>query len=149
MRECKFFGQLLNPEGMNINPKKFNAIMWMRVPKCKKELKCFQGMVNYLKCYSSQLKWVAEPFKELIRNDTLCCLKSKHKNVFKAIKEDLTKTPVWHTLTQSQIMSSNCMDPWKAWMLSCCKGVGLSYRYPEQSCQQWPATLTSRENCST
>ena len=61
MRECKFFGQLLILEGMSINLMKVEAIRQMGTLKCKKELESFQGMVNYLKCYSSQLTQVAEP----------------------------------------------------------------------------------------
>ena len=37
---------------------------------------------------------VAEPLKELLRNDMLWCWESKHQEAFKAIKEELTKTPV-------------------------------------------------------
>ena len=33
MRECKFFGQLLMPEEMNINPKKVDAIRQMEASK--------------------------------------------------------------------------------------------------------------------
>ena len=64
----------------------------MGVPKCKRELEGFQGMVNYPGCYSSQLTQVAELLKELLGNDMLWVWKSKHKKEFEAIKEELTKT---------------------------------------------------------
>ena len=62
--------------------------------KFKKELEHFQGMVNYLKHYSSQLTQVTEPLTELLRKDILWCWESKHQEAFKTIKEELTKTPV-------------------------------------------------------
>ena len=37
---------------------------------------------------------MAEPLKELLRNDTLWCLESKHQGIFESIKEELTKTPI-------------------------------------------------------
>ena len=61
----------INPRGMGINLKKVNAIKQMAATKCKNELEHFQGMVNYLKCYSSQLLEVIEPLKDLLGNDTL------------------------------------------------------------------------------
>ena len=66
----------------------------MDASQSKKELDNFQGMVNYLKQYSSRLTQVAEPSEELPRNDTLWCWQSKHQEAFKAIKEELIKTPV-------------------------------------------------------
>ena len=39
------------------------------VPQSKKELESFQGMMNYIKWYSSRLTRVAEPLKELLRKD--------------------------------------------------------------------------------
>ena len=51
-------------------------------------------MVNNLKQYSSRLTQVVEPLRELWRNNTLWCWESKHQQAFKAIKEELTKTPV-------------------------------------------------------
>ena len=50
-------------------------------------------MVNYLKCYSSQLTQSVEPLKELLRNDMLWCGEFKHQEAFEAIKEELIKTP--------------------------------------------------------
>ena len=48
--------------------------------------------VSYLKHYSSHLTQLVEPLKELLRNDTLWCWKTKHQNAFEAIKDVLTKT---------------------------------------------------------
>ena len=94
MRECWFFGYLLTLEGMSIIPKKVNDIMQLGAPKCKKELESFQIMVNYLKHYASWLVHVAEPLKELLRNEMLQCWESKDQEAFKAIKEELAKTRV-------------------------------------------------------
>ena len=93
-KECKSFGKLPTPEDMNIDQKKVKAIMKIDALQSKKELESFQGMVNCLKQYSSRLMHMAEPLKELLRNDTLWCWESKYQEAFEAIKEELTKTLV-------------------------------------------------------
>ena len=91
-RECNFFGKLLTSEWMRINLNKVNAIRQMGAAKCRKELVSFQGMVNYLNHYPSWLTQVAEPLKELLRNDMLWYWECKHLEAFEVIKEELTKT---------------------------------------------------------
>ena len=83
-----FFGQILTQYGMSVNLKKVNAIKQMGASKCEKELKTFPGMVDYLNCYSSQLTKVAEPLKELLRDNTLWCWESKQQKAFGAIKKN-------------------------------------------------------------
>ena len=114
MKECKFFGQLFIPEGMSIDQKKGGAIRQRDVPQSKKELERFHGMINYLKWYSSRLKQVAELLKELLRNDTLWCWESKDQEAFKAIKEELTKTPVlaYFDLKGEQCHSGGQIHEW-------------------------------------
>ena len=63
MKECQFSGQLLTSEDISINQTEVNAIMKMDAPQSKKDMESFQGMVNYLKWYSSRLKQVAEPIE--------------------------------------------------------------------------------------
>ena len=55
----------------------------MDAPQCKKELESLQGIMNYIKYSSSQLTQVAEPLKELLRNDMLWCWESKHQEHLK------------------------------------------------------------------
>ena len=59
------------PDAINADPKKVNASRQIDALQCKWKPKSFQGMVNYLKNYSSRLTQLAEPLKELLRNDTL------------------------------------------------------------------------------
>ena len=93
-QQCRFFGQVLTPEGMSIDPKKVEAIRQMQPPQARKDLESFQGMVKYLKHYSNNLTKLAEPLKELLQNDTLWHWEPRHQRAFDAVKEELTKTPV-------------------------------------------------------
>ena len=67
----------------------------MIAPQCKKELKSFQSIVNYLKCSSNQLTQLAESLKELLRHETLWNWETKHQNIFETKKYELTKTSVF------------------------------------------------------
>ena len=62
-RECKFFLQLLTPDGIGVDPRKVAAIRQMDAPQCKRVLKSFQGMVGYLQHYSSQCTQLVESLK--------------------------------------------------------------------------------------
>ena len=67
--KCDFFGQIITPEGMKVEDRKVEAIKQMKVPKDKKALQSFQGMVNYLKRCSGKLTRLFEPLKPLLREE--------------------------------------------------------------------------------
>ena len=89
-----FFGKLLTQDGVSIDPKKVKAIRQIDALQCNRELKSFQDMVDYLKHYSNCLIQLAEPLKELLRNNKLWCWEIKYQKAFEAIKDELTKTLV-------------------------------------------------------
>ena len=45
---CKFFGQKLTLDGLNVDKSKIEAIVKMSPTKTETDLKSFLGMVNYL-----------------------------------------------------------------------------------------------------
>ena len=59
----KVLGQLLTPDGISVDPTKFDAFRQMVAPHCKRELENFQDIVNYLKYFICQLTQVAETLK--------------------------------------------------------------------------------------
>jgi len=70
------------------------AIKQMKATKDKKALQSFQGMVNYLKRYSSKLTRLFEPLQPLSREETEWTWDYSHQDAFDAIKEELSRTPV-------------------------------------------------------
>ena len=46
--DCKFFEHRLTPDGINVDPKKIEAIIQMDPPQNVANLQSLSGMVNYL-----------------------------------------------------------------------------------------------------
>ena len=116
--KCNFFGQIITPEGMKIDDKEVEAIKQMKASKDKKALQSFQKMIrignkylnnrrliehpiaycniplNYLKRYSAKLTRLFEPLKPLLREEMEWTWNSSYQDVFDAIKEELSRTPV-------------------------------------------------------
>ena len=92
--ECNFFGEKLTPQGMEVDPKKVQAISEMKPPMNKTELQSFLGMVNYLKRYSCKLTEITGPLRNLVKADSIWSWESSQQEAFEAVKAEVTKTPV-------------------------------------------------------
>ncbi|PFX13192.1 Retrovirus-related Pol polyprotein [Stylophora pistillata] len=88
------YRMIITPEGMKSDDKKVEAVKQMKAPKDKKVLQSFQGMVNYLKRYSTKLTRLFESLRSLPREETEWTWDSSHQDAFDAIKEELSRTPV-------------------------------------------------------
>ena len=56
-----FFGKVVSREGIQPDPQKIKALTDMPVPKNKKELQAFLGIINYLGKFSPGMVEVCEP----------------------------------------------------------------------------------------
>ena len=92
--ECKFFGQVLTPEGIKIDPDKIKAIQDMQPPSNKQELESYLGMVNYLKRHSFKLTQLTRPFVDLMKKHAIFSWQSKHQGAFEEIKKVITNAPI-------------------------------------------------------
>ena len=113
-RECKFFKEVSHPGWHECRS---NEGWCYQVGGCstvQNRTWKFQGMVNYLKHYSSQLTQLAEPLKELLRNDTLWCSETKHQKAFETIKDELMEASVLAYFDQRQTTSYKWVGPWRA-----------------------------------
>jgi hypothetical protein len=91
---CKFFGQVLTPEGIKIDPDKVRAIQEMHTPSNKQELESYLGLVNYLKRHSYQLTHLTKPFNDLMQKNAKFSWESSQDEAFQAIKKVITSAPV-------------------------------------------------------
>ena len=98
--ESVSFWAASHPRWHEVRLKEVSAIRKMDTPQWNRKPESFQGMVNYLKHYSSRLTQLAEALKDNQSNDTLWCWKAKHQETFEAISDDLTKTPFVSILWQ-------------------------------------------------
>ena len=92
--DCKFFGQMLTPDGIKIDPDKINAIVSMERPNNKHELESYLGMVNYLKRHSYELTRLTRPFASLMQKHAIFSWQSQHEDAFNEIKQVISNAPV-------------------------------------------------------
>ena len=92
--DCKFFGHRLTPDGIKVDPKKIEAIIQMDPPQNIASLQSFNGMVNYLKKFSSLLSEFSEPLRRLCKSGVQWAWKSEQQNAFEAIKQVIMALPV-------------------------------------------------------
>ena len=92
--ECKFFGQMLTPNGIQIDPEKVDAIQRMQRPRCKQELESYLGMINYLKRHSYELTRLTRPFMDIMKKNAMFSWESHHEQAFNDIKQVISSAPV-------------------------------------------------------
>ena len=89
-----FMGHLLTPKGLKPNPRKVEAILEMPSPTDVKGVKRFLGMGNYHAKFLPLLSDMTQPLRKLEEKDVEWCWLEQHEQVFKTVKEYLTKAPV-------------------------------------------------------
>ena len=94
VRECKYIGHTLTPEGIRPDVEKVKAIVDMTSPTDVKELHRLQGMVTYLSKFVPNLADLTAPLRHLLRRDTTWTWTSHHERVFQNIKQAVTSAPV-------------------------------------------------------
>ena len=60
------FGEVVSRQGIQPDPQKVRALTEMQVPKNKKELQAFLGIINYLNKFSPGALEVCEPLRKLM-----------------------------------------------------------------------------------
>ena len=92
-KRVKFFGQNISADGIGINETTVEAIETMKAPKDKATLQSFLGLVNYMKKFSQNLSQFSHPLRELVKQHTIFQWESHHDDAFKAVKDELSRTP--------------------------------------------------------
>jgi hypothetical protein len=92
----KFLGFIVHEKGIEIDPKKIEAIRSVKAPTCKKDLQKFLGKVKYLRRFICNLSGKVHAFTPLLRlkNDIDFTLGAKQQEAFDETKSYLTSPPV-------------------------------------------------------
>jgi hypothetical protein len=78
----KFYGHILSSNGVSADPAKVEAIDRIPIPKDKKHMLTFLGMVTYLSRFLPKLSSITEPLRRLTCADENYQLTKKHIEVF-------------------------------------------------------------------
>lgn len=94
MKEIVYMGHKISQNGYSPDNSKIKAITEMSIPKNKKELQTFLGMVTYVGKFIENLSNITAPLRILLKNYVPWVWEKQHSDAFNKLKEVLVKQPV-------------------------------------------------------
>ena len=92
--EVEYLGFVVCEEGIKTNPKKNEKINNFPIPKDKKELRAFLGLISYYRKFIKKLAHIAKPLYELLKKDKEFIWTNREQKTFQMLKERLLKAPI-------------------------------------------------------
>ena len=92
----KFLGFIIHEKGIEIDPKRVEAMKHVEAPTCKKDLQKFQGKVNYLRRFIFNLSGKIDSFTPIFRlkDEANFTWGAELQEAFEKIKKYLSSPPV-------------------------------------------------------
>ena len=91
--EVKFLGHVINKDGIHADPEKTKAIRDFGIPKDRKGLRRFFGMVNYLGKFTATLAQDSSSLRLLLHQDSDWIWSTQQNNEFEYLKDKLSHAP--------------------------------------------------------
>ena len=92
--EVNFYGETYTTDGHKPAQNKITAIGKMPSPGSKKEVQSFIGMINYLSKFSPRLTELAEPIRELMKENIPFNWGPEHQESFTMLKKEIIRASV-------------------------------------------------------
>ena len=86
-REVKFLGKICDERGVRLDPATTDAILGMRTPADKSQLRSFLGHISYISRHIPDLKSARAPLDKLIRPDVPFAWNDEHAKAFEKCKQ--------------------------------------------------------------
>ncbi|KAL7286467.1 hypothetical protein TKK_0019413 [Trichogramma kaykai] len=93
-RKVRYLGHILSEEGLQVDPKKTEAVVRFPTPKTVKNVRQFIGLAGYYRRFIEKFATIAKPLFKLLQKDTPFIWNEKAQKVFDTLKTCLTTTPV-------------------------------------------------------
>lgn len=88
-KEITYLGHLITENGVKPNPKKTVAVKNFPVPKTKKNVKQFLGLVGYYRRFIENFSQIAKPLTLLLKNETTFIWLSLHQKAFETLGDQI------------------------------------------------------------
>ena len=88
--EMTFFGYKVSRDGVDIEAQKVKAVLEAREPETATEVRSFLGLVNFSARFIPDLSTIAEPLRQLTRNDVPFEFDKKERDAFNKLKQAIT-----------------------------------------------------------
>jgi hypothetical protein len=89
-----YFGFILSPDGLKMDPKKIQTILDWPEPRKIKELQSFLGFANFYQRFISDYSDIVVPLTRLLRKDTAWTFPDPAREAFDNLKKAFTSAPV-------------------------------------------------------
>ena len=92
--EVDFFGKTYTTDGCKPAQSKVPAIVEMQATTCKKQVKSFIGMVNYLSKFLVRLSELVEPIRELSKDKVSLNWGPEHQEALNQMEKEIVRAPI-------------------------------------------------------
>lgn len=92
-REILFLGQILNENGISIDPQRIEALVKFPPPENKTELLRFTGMINFIARHIPNRSQIMEPLNALLKQDVSYIWGEHQREAFNNIKKLISEAP--------------------------------------------------------
>ncbi|XP_016173185.1 uncharacterized protein LOC107615654 [Arachis ipaensis] len=92
--EVKFLGHVVSKQGIAVDPSKVEAVMEWGRPASVTEIRSFLGLAGYYRRFIKGFSQIALPLTRLTPKDASFVWTSECEEIFQALKQNLTTTPV-------------------------------------------------------
>lgn len=94
-REVAYLGHIVTPEGVKPNPDKIKAVQNFKIPKTKKDIKSFLGLLGYYRKFINNFAKITKPMTKLLKKDAIINVDDpEYKTCFEYCKNLLTNEPI-------------------------------------------------------
>lgn len=94
VNSVKYIGHIFSKLGVSVDDSRINAIINYEIPKNKKDLQRYLGMINYLRNFIPNLSEISTPLRELLKKNNEWCWLAIHNESIKKLNKAITNTPV-------------------------------------------------------
>lgn len=93
VQKVTFLGHIVSTKGVEVDPRRVEAITKYPDPTCKREVQQLLGMINFASRYILNKSEILEPISSLLKNDVSFIWDKPQKEAFRKIKQQLTEAP--------------------------------------------------------
>ncbi|GJX71598.1 putative reverse transcriptase domain-containing protein [Tanacetum coccineum] len=94
LREVQFLGQVINGDGIHVDPSKIEAVKNWEAPRTPSEVRSFLGLAGYYRRFIDNFSKIAKPLTVLTQKSKTLDWGEEQENAFQTLKGKLCDAPV-------------------------------------------------------
>ncbi|MGL6195104.1 MAG: reverse transcriptase domain-containing protein, partial [Thermoguttaceae bacterium] len=92
--KIEYLGYIVEKDGITISTEKTDAIRYYPIPKTKKQIQQFIGLVSYYRRFIENFAKIVGPLNKIMKKDVAYCWKDEQQNCFDLLRSLLIKSPI-------------------------------------------------------